>query len=464
MMNPTTPCSTIFLLFSRANASNYQLLPSKRTTCFQTSHGLTHSATTTTTLALQRIIPFSSFPWTKSPLNHSESTQQKSKLNMNIENGRSEEIFDCAPDDISLQSKTENLQHDMSASAKKEKIQFQQKWRKKAPNGAKSNEEDQLKPKRSVARVLNSYLKVTIDDSVFEDLHGLVSQTIECWQDMQKSEQETIESMGSQINADEPQTEGKKQKPRNHRQTGRKKSSHELLIKQRSHRSLHITFFFCGTVLDQMTNEQLILWNASLRQLIQKKECLLSKCTLKFHSLAVFPPHRENLIVALFQNSPELDVLYEELCNLAVKKKETDNANQGEYAIDTLRTSHDVNADAEYEFPLLRDIVYSRKETQRRKSNRVRFDGVASLDDVSSPWIAHVTLGNLTGRSQAEVNRLKQWLKDIHTVEMSVEERSTLHSKVPRALQSEISVQGLSLGGPKPRNVDLDWNFPFDQY
>jgi len=157
-------------------------------------------------------------------------------------------------------------------------------------------------------------------------------------------------------------------------------------------------------------------------------------------------------------------MLYEELCNLAVKKKETDNANQGEYAIDTLRTSHDVNADAEYEFPLLRDIVYSRKETQRRKSNRVRFDGVASLDDVSSPWIAHVTLGNLTGRSQAEVNRLKQWLKDIHTVEMSVEERSTLHSKVPRALQSEISVQGLSLGGPKPRNVDLDWNFPFDQY
>ncbi len=109
----------------------------------------------------------------------------------------------------------------------------------------------------------------------------------------------------------------------------------------------------------------------------------------------------------------------------------------------------------------MRGLIESKKDFQQTKRNRVRCNHMLSSDDGFTPWITHVTLGNLTGASKEEVKTLKQWLKDIDTVDVNAGGRiSTSQLKIPRALQSEIRVRGLSLGGPLPRNVELDWDFP----
>lgn len=67
----------------------------------------------------------------------------------------------------------------------------------------------------------------------------------------------------------------------------------------------------------------------------------------------------------------------------------------------------------------------------------------------SPSWVAHVTLGNLSGGNTEDIKRLSTWIED------------NKHQSVDSLLGNDIKVNGISLGGPIPSHVDLDWDFPF---
>ena len=147
-----------------------------------------------------------------------------------------------------------------------------------------------------------------------------------------------------------------------------------------------------------------------------------SEYSLKFKNLALFPPNRHYLIVAMFEPSPKLHGLYQELCNLAMSEKQT------------LADDKSKNL-----FPLLAELTKSRHDNRKQNEN-------------SSPWVAHVTLGNITGGSRDDVKRLKSWLEDYDYQQSDMLQ-----------LVSEISVGGLEFGGPLPPQMELNWDYLFIQ-
>ena len=76
------------------------------------------------------------------------------------------------------------------------------------------------------ARVRNSYLKLSLDQSAFHSLHELICTTKQQWD--------------SSVERQDLKTVSKKQ------------SKRQLTIMQRTLPSLHMPYFFCGKVLDEM--------------------------------------------------------------------------------------------------------------------------------------------------------------------------------------------------------------------
>lgn len=254
------------------------------------------------------------------------------------------------------------------------------------------------------ARVRYSYLKLSLNnnESIFNSLHQLICQTkrqLEC--------------------SDEQQQHPKK--------ISKKQSKRQLTIKTRTLSSLHMTYFFCGKVLDEMPSDELGLWNSMVRERLAEYNCdssSVGKYTLHFKGLKLFPPNRDNLIVAMFESSSKLNGLYDELLKLAMSEK---------------LTHHDGD-ESKYMFPLLAELTKSLHDKRNQNKNN------------SPSWRAHVTLGNISGRSgDDDVNKLNSWLEDCKYQDSDMLQ-----------LSNEIKVDGLALGGPVPSHVELlDWEYPF---
>jgi len=252
------------------------------------------------------------------------------------------------------------------------------------------------------ARVRNSYLKLTLNESIFHALHELVWQTkrqYDC-----SGERQDLKTIS------------------------KKQSKRQLSIKPRTLSSLHMTYFFCGKVLEEMSGDELILWNSMVRQRLSKhnrESSSVGEYNLRFKGLKLFPPNRNHLLVATFEPSPNLLGLYEELCNLAITEKPTYH-------------DSDDGDESKYLFPLLAELTKSQRDKRNQNKNN------------SPSWVAHVTLGNLAGGSGDDVKRLNSWLEEYRYQECDI-----------LRLANEIKVHGLALGGPVPSHVDVDWVYPF---
>lgn len=255
------------------------------------------------------------------------------------------------------------------------------------------------------ARVRNSYLKLSLDETVFNSLHQLIRTIKQQW-DSSNNEQQHLNTVS------------------------KKQSKRQLTIKPRTLPSLHMTYFFCGRVLDEMSRDELHLWNAMVRERLLKYNNATTpsteEYTLQFKGLKLFPPNKHYLIVAMFEPSSKLLGLYEELCNLALSEKPSHHQDS------------ETGNESEYVFPLLAELTKSQHD--KRKQNKV-----------SSPsWVAHVTLGNLSGGNRDDVKRLNSWLEDNEDHASDMIEQLTA-----------INVKGLDLGGPIPSHVDVDWEYSF---
>jgi len=250
------------------------------------------------------------------------------------------------------------------------------------------------------ARVRNSYLKLSLDETAFNSLHQLIRTMKEQW-DSGENELQHI---------------------------SKKQSKRQLTIKPRTLPSLHMTYFFCGRVLDEMPCDELNLWNAMVcERLLEYNDATSSaeEYNLQFKGLKLFPPNKHYLVVAMFEPSSMLYGLYEELCKLALSKKPS-------YHQDS-----ETSNESEYLFPLLAELTKSQHD--KRKQNK------SSLPS----WVAHVTLGNLSGGNTDDVKRLNSWLEDYNKYQAS----EMIHEL------NAINVKGLALGGPVPSHVDVDWEY-----
>ena len=301
--------------------------------------------------------------------------------------------------------------------------------------------EPDQKGRMRVRRPHNSYLKILADDAVFEELHSLTQQLKASWEaehctdsiDMEfQALSEVISDVAFQPSIDGPTAESE--------QTDANNSRPRFKIKTRSLQSLHMTYFFCGTMLNEMPADQLTLLNVMLHERLNNIDNRDGSYWIKFKSIDLFPPQRQNLIAAKFESSPALDELYEELCDIAMTPKSDNGKNDNEDNTD----KHPFTlAQKEYEFPLLRSNVFKQVKKRRQQQKRNK--------NTASPWVAHVTLANIVGGKKSGIKQFGEWLSEQQfgaTGRLSDEEHTI--------------VKGFTLGGPYPEHVDLDWNYPFD--
>ena len=289
----------------------------------------------------------------------------------------------------------------------------------------------------------NSYLKILMDGSVFEELECLMHQFKNRWEnrdyDSNNSELQEFHALSKVISdtAFKPSTDQfacVSTESNTENQNGLRP---KLKIKTRSLQSLHMTYFFCGTILNEMPSDQLELLNSMLHERLRDIDNKDNSYYLKFKSIELFPPQRKNLIAGTFESSLALDELYQEVCDIAMTpKRDTEQREDNEY-------KHPfANMQKEYEFPSLRSAVF--KEMKKRNQHRKRNNNISS-------WVPHVTLANIVGGKNSGIKELNSWLN-----------KEQFDLKASSLYQDYITVNGLSLSEPYPENVDLDWSFPFN--
>ena len=303
----------------------------------------------------------------------------------------------------------------------------------------------------------NSYLKVVLDDNTIKRLHEMtlkiselvkaevstfaVAQGNENTLDKADDQECSKEETGY---ADQSKCNDSKQEAKNSQKRQKKgQERNSLIVKPRSEASLHMTFFFGGETLCELPASELTEFHSRVtklfveRNFFQDEKCtnhqgdggkldqicstnavecaedaessthpvqtaqnLLNHFPVEFRvkELRVFPPRRNNLIVAELEAPSEWHELHD--------------------AIRTVAKTADYSSG-------LRQVTARGKEL----------------------WTPHITLANVLGGNNKGHRRYLEHLLG----EMSNELACCQHAGA--------SVQYVSMGGPVPKQVDLNWKF-----
>lgn len=292
----------------------------------------------------------------------------------------------------------------------------------------------------------NSYLKVLLDESTLQLLRQTTLDVQKMFHDDESDDDKNAEK-------DEADNVTQQQQPQqqqarssslpNDVETGEdahlvdaaEKNSRPpppLRIKPRSLNSLHMTLFFGGEVLCELSQEELTDWHGQVEKRIQQsfpssnnKKKVNDNAVLvgndssvvddsddgggdgdddddywfRLGGLCLFPPRRNNLVVASLEASPAWHALHNDIRAIA----------------------------AESASEQLRNLFAA---------------------DSHGEWKPHITLANLRShgprRSQkVEQERLRELLDQVDL------------STVPK-----LKASGISMGGPIPEHAPLNWNFP----
>ena len=311
----------------------------------------------------------------------------------------------------------------------------------------------------------NSYLKVILDDATMDRLHGiatLIQTKVQALPGVAGDSATTLPEKATQDDNnnntailrnqgdDSPQPQQQQQDPPPQKKPDKKKSQ-PLRFKPRSRASLHMTFFFGGEALCELPAEELEEWHGKVRDRLQEshfhnvvspEKPVVGPSSIDrdvavvdddywfdVTSISVFPPKRNNLVVAILEASPAWHTLHNDVRDIA---KEADS--QG-----------------------LKDITAYSKEK----------------------WTAHITLGNIVGGgTKGQIRKsfdqvlgevCDELVQDSSTNE-NVEEIGSLESgnlekkdKPPTASKSnclfKARTHGIAMGGPVPDQRKLDWDF-----
>ena len=158
--------------------------------------------------------------------------------------------------------------------------------------------------------------------------------------------------------------------------------------------SIHMTCLFCGKSLCELSSGDLSRFHGALTQLagLQAEDA-----RLEFLRYELFPPDKQNEVVALFRASPKLRALQ----------------------------AGTVTAAGAHGLQCLKDVVEHSEES----------------------WCAHVTLGKIGAKSDSVGSLRLQHLPFPFSAALS--ESGSIHAK------------GLILVGDQPSRLHLDWHLPF---
>lgn len=187
-----------------------------------------------------------------------------------------------------------------------------------------------------------------------------------------------------------------------------------IRIRPRSLDSLHLTLFFGGEVLCELPPDELSEWHANVATRLEQSGFALDGKSFfrtdahpddyffSVKEIRTFPPTRHNLLVAILETGLALHKVHDDIRDLAEKSP-----------------------------------------GQKLKS---------VLDRSFELWTPHITLASVVpgtgGSSRQQRKSIRKVLKT-----MNLNERD--------AIAGSHKVTGISMGGPVPEQVPLDWNFRF---
>jgi hypothetical protein len=268
---------------------------------------------------------------------------------------------------------------------------------------------------RNNRRGFNSYLKVELDAAAMLALRDLTRDVRSRYESLEPSS----DSSAAQQQHSRNIAKGKKK-------FGPTRDPQPLVsIRPRPLNSLHMTFFFGAETLCELPSQELARWHSEVStRLGQSGFCRLANNNhprnpssdligegtpywFRFQKVCTFPPNRNNLLVVLLEASPQFHALHSDVRNIA------------------------------------KGCQYSR--------------GLREVTQCShDKWTAHITLANLTLRGPKKLYQpaLKQLNDLLLASSTSLFGADETHSKV-------VYPACISMGGPMPRQVSLDWSFRF---
>lgn len=243
----------------------------------------------------------------------------------------------------------------------------------------------------------NSYLKINIDNETLVQLHGLTVDIRNRWQAQVES---NSNDMTTETGDDELQK--RETTNNNNNSSGQepppKRPKTPLTIRPRSVASLHLTFFFGKETLPEIPADELQAFYDRVVQLMQQRGLVRAGSTMP-----VVPSIPATLCISgLLRFPPRRH-------DLIVAELEADQA---------WHQLHDEIRQAAEEQPSLKTVVAYSKDR----------------------WKPHLTLANLYGGNKLDGRALDQLLA------------STSAAMTARVLS-------ISMGGPMPEQVQLDWTF-----
>ena len=275
----------------------------------------------------------------------------------------------------------------------------------------KRNDQVQVQKRRPYRPGYNSYLKVDLEDSFVDRIYSMALdvQNAIAAQHQEPSHQDVHSDMNGII-IEDGQNTPKKQTEHQPEKT--------LRFKPRSRRSLHMTLFFGGEVLGEIPAHELQAWYDKISHCIKSSGFCTHQVTdagkdereddnkpdFSFvqTGLIVFPPNRQNLVVASLKPGPEWFKLHDEI--------------------------HEVSLDRS----ISKELSQATGRTAKGK------------------WLCHITLGNLIGGNKKQDPMLASCLNRVFQK----------HSKDLRSPKTQPLM--ISMGGPIPEQIpDLDWKFEY---
>eukprot|EP00977_Amphora_coffeiformis_P004250 scaffold896_cov172-Amphora_coffeaeformis.AAC.17 len=128
---------------------------------------------------------------------------------------------------------------------------------------------------------------------------------------------------------------------------------------------------------------------------------------IRFDRLTIFPPRRNNLVVALFQVSPAWQALY-------------------------------------------KDLVATLTTTNQQPSSADKEDALQQIAKKShNTWAPHVTLANIIVQGKERGSHMQALKKQLDQTSQALTNK----------LGSSSNLRGISMGGPVPSQVALNWDF-----
>ena len=209
----------------------------------------------------------------------------------------------------------------------------------------------------------------------------------------------------------------------------------QLSFQPRSVSSLHMTFFFGGEVLTSLPQYELKEWHEQLFTLFERYSSVSAtkgdfcnenlreteidgdsleknELSVSFRGLTLFPPRRNNLIVAIFDVSKSMNTLHDDVRAIALNGKST----------------------------MLSNVVQRSKEK----------------------WTAHITLGNIRQGTKPELQKLRELLSSTYmSPDLDSQPQKPINTKLKYLRSGSMKVRGVEMGGPCPDQLPLDWIFPF---